>query len=145
MGAVTMENHEWDLEYFKKEEFSNPDKMDYYFVHRLDQLRKMIGKPIVIHSSYRENDNNTHGRGEAVDCHCIGLNVLDFFLLAEKSNLFTGIGVYPNWNNPGLHLDIRLGSSSRWGCWTPTDPKKKNIYVPLDSKFIETLALEALP
>ena len=53
------------------------------------------------------------------------------FLLVEKSDLFKGIGVYPNWNNPGLHIDMRR-TEARWGCWNNKTP---NVYVPLDSVF----------
>lgn len=149
MTAIPMTNLRWcDVKHFKPKEFTYKGKdvsneMDYYLINRLDQFREMVGKPIVIHSSYRESDTGYHGTGEAVDFHIAGINVFDAFLLAEKSGLFGGIGVYPNWNNPGLHLDIRQ-KPSRWGCWTPTDPKKKNIYVPLDSEFWKRFVREKM-
>ena len=98
----------------------------------------MIDKPIIIHSSYREGDPRYHGKGEAVDIHIKGISLLCAYALANESGLFGGIGVYPKWNNPGLHLDMRP-ERARWGCWTPTDPKRKNIYVPLDSAFLERI------
>lgn len=132
MSAIPMNNLRWcDIKYFKPSEFNEPNKMDYYLINRLDQFREMIGKPIIIHSSYREGDPGYHGTGEAADIHVKDMNVFDAFLLAEKSGLFNGIGVYPNWNNPGLHLDIRP-KPARWGCWSRTTP---NIYVTLDSQF----------
>ena len=132
---TTMSNLDWcDIKNFKTSKFTEPNKMDYHFINRLNKFRESIGKPIVIHSSYRDGDKGTHGEGIAVDMHIEGLNVLDMFLLVEKSDLFKGIGVYPNWNNPGLHIDMRR-KEARWGCWTPTDSRKKNIYVPLDSAF----------
>ena len=39
--------------------------------------------------------------------------------------------VYPNWNRPGLHIDMRR-TEARWGCWNNKTP---NVYVPLDSAF----------
>lgn len=136
---TTMQTKDWEaIEFFKPEEFSQPDKMEYHFINRLDMFRKMIDKPIIIHSSYREGDPRYHGKGEAVDIHIKGISLLCAYALANESGLFGGIGVYPKWNNPGLHLDMRP-ERARWGCWTPTDPKKKNIYVPLDSAFLERI------
>lgn len=138
-----MSDSDWKaIEYFKPSEFNQPNKMEYHFINRLDQFRKMIGKPIIIHSSYREGDPRYHGRGEAVDIHIKGISLLCAYTLANESGLFGGIGVYPKWNNPGLHLDMRP-ERTRWGCWTPTDPKKKNIYVPLDSAFIERIDIRS--
>ena len=135
MTAVTMDNLKWcDIQHFKPSEFKEPNKMDFYLIHRLDEFRELCGKPVIIHSDYREGDIGTHGKGEAVDIHVKDMNLLDAYLLAEKTNLFKGIGVYPNWNNPGLHLDFRIGENARWGCWTKTGDKQ-NIYVPLDSQF----------
>lgn len=140
---TTMSDRDWkDIKYFKPYEFNEPDKMEYHFINRLDQFREMVGKPIIVHSSYRE-DSDTHKQGIAVDIHIVDMNVLDMFLLAEKSDLFKGIGVYPNWNSPGLHIDMR-NKEARWGCWTPTGTGKKNIYVPLDSAFIKRLVEEKL-
>lgn len=144
MSAIPMSNLRWcEIKHFKPSEFNEPNKMDYYLINRLDQFREMCGKPIIIHSSYRENDTGYHGTGEAVDIHVKGMNVFDAYLLAEKSGFFNGIGVYPNWNNPGLHLDIRQ-KPARWGCWTPTDPKQKNIYVTLDSQFWKRYVMEKM-
>lgn len=144
MTAIPMNNLRWcEIKHFKPHEFNEPNKMDYYLINRLDQFREAIEKPIIIHSSYRENDSGYHGSGEAVDIHIVGLNVLDQYLLAEKSGLFNGIGVYSCWNNPGLHLDIRP-NPARWGCWTPTGDSAKNIYVSLDSAFIKRLVMECM-
>jgi len=132
---TTMSNLDWcDIKHFKPSEFSEPNKMDYHFINRLDQFRESIGRPIIILSSYRaDNPKSKHYDGIAVDIYIKGLNCLDMFLLAERSEFFKGIGVYPNWNNPGIHIDMR-NAEARWGCWTPTGVKDK-IYVPLDSAF----------
>lgn len=50
-------------------------------------------------------------------------------------SMFTGIGIYGEWNNPGLHLDMRPGNSARWVCIG-----KK--YVELDGKNL-IMALES--
>ena len=122
------------IKYFRANEFNQPDKMNWWLICMLDILRAYAKSPIIIHSSYREGDNGTHGRGEAVDLHIVGMSVIDQFLLAEKTRLFCGIGVYPFWNNPGLHLDVRnlkgdeIGK--RWG------RNAAGIYVALDAKFL---------
>lgn len=95
------------IKHFKPSEFSEPNKMEPLLIHCLDRLREIVKQPIIVHSSFRAGDTGTHGRGEAVDIHIKGLNVVDQFLIAEKTRLFSGIGVYPFWNNPGLHLDVR--------------------------------------
>ena len=134
---MEMTNLDWcDIKHFKPSEFDHPNKMNPYLIRRLDQFREMIGKPIIIHSDYRPGDSGQHGLGNAVDIHVKGMNVVDQYLLAEKTGLFNGIGVYPNWNNPGLHLDVRKGSPARWGCW------QVPIYVPLDYSFFKKLYMK---
>lgn len=132
-----MTNLDWcDVSYFRPSEFKFPNEINRFLVFRLDEFRKLIKKPIIIHSDLRPGDKGTHGSGDAVDVHVEGIGLLDAYLLAEKSGLFNGIGVYPNWHNPGLHLDMRYGAPARWGCWSNKEP---NIYVPLDSAFIKAM------
>lgn len=130
-----------DIKYFKKEEFNHPDEFinngGYVLLQKLDEFREFVGKPIIIHSDFRPGDKGQHGKARAVDIHIKGMHVIDQFLCAEKFGKFTGIGVYPNWNNPGLHLDIRHLDEGepfhRWGCWTSP------IYVPLDMPFFRKI------
>lgn len=138
---MEMTNLDWcDIKYFKPSEFKEPNKMNKFFVFRLDKLRDFIGKPIVIHSDYREGDIGYHGKGEAVDFHVKELNIVDAYLLIEKSGLFNGIGIYPNWNNPGFHVDMR-SEPARWGSWSKRQP---NVYEALDADFIDRLCFEHL-
>lgn len=131
-----MTNLDWcDIKHFKPSEFSEPNKMDYHFINRLDKFREMVDKPIIIHSSYRNDPKSKHYEGIAVDMHIVGVDLMDMFLLAEKSDLFKGIGVYPNWNNAGLHIDMRR-TEARWATWDKSDVKNKK-YVALDSAFWE--------
>ena len=129
------------IKHFKPEEFNYPDEFinngGFVLLQKLDEFREFVGKPIIIHSDFRPGDKGQHGKARAVDIHVKGMHVIDQFLCAEKSGLFTGIGIYPNWNNPGLHLDIRILKEGeayhRWGCWqTP-------IYVPLDMPFFKRI------
>lgn len=117
------------VKHFRPSEFKYPDELDRNLVRALDRFRELCGKPIVVHSDYRPDDGGQHGLGEAADVHVKDMHVIDQFLMAERSGLFVGIGVYPNWNSPGLHLDIRRGASARWGCFT------NGIYIPLNNVF----------
>lgn len=129
----------WEtVKYFEPSEFNEPDKLVPLLVYALDTLREFAGRPIIVNSSYREGDDGTHGRGEAADIVITGHNVLDQFLLAERTRLFAGIGVYPYWNRPGLHLDVRRlkphQHGARWGRNAAGD------YVPLNAKFLRLAA-----
>lgn len=106
-------------------------------VYCLDALRAFVGKPIIIHCAYRPNDpGSTHHKGDAVDFHIAGMPVVDQFLMTERTRLFAGIGVYPFWNNPGLHADVRQlrpnQHGPRWGL------NAAGIYTALDSKFLRS-------
>jgi uncharacterized protein YcbK (DUF882 family) len=124
------------VKYFNAEEkWGDADKMNPLLVYSLDALRKIAGRPIIINSGYRPNDpGSTHRNGDAADIVITGLSVIDQFLLAEKTRLFSGIGVYPFWNRPGLHLDVRPLRANqhgpRWG------RNAAGVYVALDSKFL---------
>lgn len=102
------------MRYFRNSEFNDFDMMNTEFLRLLDEFREFVGKPVIIHSDYREGDGSSqHHLGLAVDIHIKGLDVLDQYLLAEKFD-FSGIGVYPCWNRPGIHIDIRKGQRARW-------------------------------
>lgn len=97
------------VRYFIPPEFgASADKMSPDLIYALDQLRDFCKQPIRINSAYRANDpGSTHNAGLAADIVISGLSLIDQYLVAEKLGLFTGIGLYPFWNTPGLHLDTR--------------------------------------
>ena len=95
------------VRHFKPSEFSHPDNLDPLLIYSLDALRVAAGKPIIINNDYRAGDPGQHGLGRAADIVIVGLSVVDQFLIAEKTRLFSGIGIYPHWNRPGIHVDIR--------------------------------------
>lgn len=104
------ETVDWSkVEFFKPSEFLGfADKMKPELVYALDRMRKICGRPIKINSAYRATDpGSTHSAGEAADIVIEGLSLMDQFLLAEKMGCFRGIGLYPAWNRPGLHVDVR--------------------------------------
>ena len=109
------------LKYFKPtENWGNPAMMDSNLIYILEFMRIYVNKPIQIHCGYSldgHSPQSFHYKGLAVDLHIVELNLLDQYLVAELFD-FRGIGVYPYWNTPGLHLDIRpsdeIGKQTRW-------------------------------
>ena len=133
-----MTPEQWEtIKYFKSSEnFGDPSKMSYILLLTLDNLREFIGVPIVIHCGYEtdgHSENSYHYKGMAVDCHATKIDLYDFYFAATRFS-FHGIGIYPLWNNPGLHLDIRpvhrYEGRSFWECTGPGE------YVPISSCFI---------
>lgn len=126
------------VHYFKPEEFGAID-MDGILIYTLDNMRKFVNKKVIIHCGYEERTTGGyHPKKCAVDLHIEGLNVIDQFLVACRFDNFNGIGIYPYWNSPGLHLDTRPKNlcklyDSRWGC------NRQGTYVPLNAKFIQEI------
>ena len=92
-------------------------RLDPTLIYAVDDLRALIGVPIMLGDAIAPGHDaaGEHPRGRAVDCHAIGLPLLDFWLAAERIRAFGGIGIYPFWVTPGLHLDTRLGPHrARW-------------------------------
>ena len=124
------------VRHFKKSEnWGDPDKMNPLLIYSLDALRELAHSIIIINRGYCPNDpGSTHKDGDAADVVITGFSVMDQFLLAEKTRLFSGIGVYPFWNRPGLHLDVRQLRANqhapRWG------RNAAGVYVALDAKFL---------
>lgn len=127
------------VKHFKRTEaWGDPDKINPLLVYSLDALREFTGRAIIINNAYRPDDpGSTHKNGDAADVVIVGLSVIDQFLMAERTRLFSGIGVYPFWNRPGLHLDVRSlqphQHGPRWG------RNAAGIYVALDAKFLRSI------
>jgi hypothetical protein len=133
------------VRYFKREEFGDPDKIVDELVFALDDLREWLGKPIHIHCAW-EDRPGYHGTGEAADIHIEGLSLIDQWIAVERFSQFNGIGLYPHWNNPGLHVDVRgrhkiKSTHARWGAksYKGDNGKWVNTYVPLDSAFVKLI------
>ena len=92
-------------DHFTLKELTCPD-MDKQLLCKLLKLRTLVNKRIFIHSGFRQNDPGMHGKKKAFDIHIEGLSIKDQYLAAEEIG-FGGIGVYPHWNRPGLHIDVR--------------------------------------
>ena len=132
-------NIDWEkVRYFKRHEFHDADKLNPLLIYSLDALRHAAGKPIKINSDYRPGDPGQHGLGKAADIVISGFSVVDQFLIAEKTRLFSGIGIYPYWNSPGIHVDIRTLKPHEPGArWARNE---KGVYVSLDWAFISRLS-----
>ena len=107
---------------FKLREFECKDgshlvKIDSKLVTKLQKLRDLVGKPIIINSAYRTPSHNKkvkgspksqHLLGKAVDIHVNGISPKNLAKYAEKAG-FDGIGTYKTF----IHVDVR-GKRARW-------------------------------
>jgi len=133
-----MDREDWlRVEHFtEKENWGDASKMDKTLLWALDHLRKIAGAPIVIHCGYAEGGHTNgsyHYKGMAADLHIGRISLVDQFLIASSIPEFMGIGTYPFWNNPGLHLDVRpTAQRATWG------QNASGMYVSLDGKFLRS-------
>lgn len=113
--------------------------MSKILVFTLQDMRDYTGRRINIHKNggYRSGNKGYHPLKMAADIDIEGLHVIDQYLIAERFDAFNGIGVYPLWNSPGLHVDVRPKSKtafdSRWGCF------ESGNYVKLDYEFFKRI------
>jgi len=110
-----MTNKDWEsIRYFTKDEkWGDPLKMNLHLLLMLDALRGHTGAPFIIHCGFESSGHaaeSQHYLGRAVDFHATGISLADLFTYSMKFD-FRGVGIYPGWNNPGLHLDVRRGGS----------------------------------
>lgn len=102
------------IKHFEPYEFDYPHLMDADTLLQLEAMRKTEkGIYITINSDYREDDDGWHGWGKAIDLVIWDertdepLPVVKQFLVALRYVGWTGIGFYPDWNIPGVHVDTR--------------------------------------
>ena len=135
--AMTKEDWEKIKWFGPGENWGNPERMDSLLIFYLDKLREFIGHKIIIHCGTQGNHTELSYHYtipcKATDCHAEGMSLLDFYLAAERFD-FGGIGVYPTWHFPGLHLDTRPievnSPGARWG-------RVHNLYTILNDEFIK--------
>ena len=140
--------HDWSsIRHFKPEEWKHdPERISWDVVMLMDEMRDAAGVPVTIHVAW---DNNGHVNDSshyttqrdfacAVDFHFKGWQLLDQWLFAERFP-WNGIGIYPFWTYPGLHVDLRrLGRDhpslgKRW--WRDSE----GYYKPLDRELFSML------
>lgn len=139
------------VRHFQRAEFRyDPDRLEPDVVYLLDEMRDAIGKSIVIHVAW-DNEGHvadsshytlTRDFATAVDFHVVGVPLLDQWLFAERFP-WNGLGVYPYWEHPGLHCDLRrIGRDhphlgKRW--WRDAHGQ----YRPIDRDFLKVVLTEA--
>lgn len=143
------------LEFFSKNEkniygkpaWGEPDKICPFTLETLDEITRRVKKEIwekynriaycLVHCTYEERDSGYHPLGTAIDFHFAPRNLITPYMAYDiinntlieynKSN-FMGLGVYPNWANPGFHLDTRLPNDPVPDRWS----RVNNIYTDID-------------
>lgn len=93
----------------------------------LEKLMELFDpERLKVHSGYRCAEHNRtvkgsptsrHLTGQAIDFHIIGVSLDDMHEVVSLIPEFRGIGKYPDWNNPGLHCDVR--SERKEWIWKP--------------------------
>ena len=126
------------------EAWGDPTMMERDTVFLLDQIRDVLGCPIIIHCGYEKRSHrptSRHNSGSAVDFHLKGIDFREAVGLMEKAiNILgmserVGLGIYPHWNNPGFHLDTR-GFRARWGA---VNRNGRQVYVGYDEALIHII------
>lgn len=115
-----------------EEKWGDPYQMDSRLIFELETFRNFVGRQVIIHCGYEKRAwGGQHPLGTAADLHVVNMPLLEQFIAACRFN-FIGIGIYPLWNSPGLHLDMRINVPHRqlWGC------VGKKAYTPINEKFI---------
>lgn len=140
-----MQEEDWNsIEYFSKnEKWGDWTIIDKRVIYKLDAMRKYAGKPFVVHCAYEKDGHTTtsqHYVGKAVDGHFVDIPLIEQYLVAERFG-WHGIGVYPDWNNQGLHLDMRDIVNSTGARWGQKKIDGVNTYCEMDSDFIRYILL----
>lgn len=124
----------WEMvEYFSPtEKWGNPDRMNGCLILTLNAVRGVYdydptAHRFVIHCGFDtqgHTEKSQHYVGNAVDFHVEDIGIDDpFHVQVVKMNRalkelqlldHVGLGIYPQWNSPGFHLDVR-GKKGRWG------------------------------
>jgi len=113
------------LEYFKRTEaWGDPDRMDIMLLFLMEKIRGHLppGHWVKIHKGFAtrgHSPQSQHYVGKAVDFHVVGcsLRVADSHIMRYLHNTgmieLVGVGIYPQWKDPGFHLDTR-GERASW-------------------------------
>ena len=99
----------WHPNFTIKEKWGDPMKVVKELVMRLQTMRSMCAKPVILHTVYATSghlEHSQHYLGRAADLHIKGLPLSIQLYYAIRAG-FHGIGVYPYWEHPGLHCDVR--------------------------------------
>lgn len=107
----------WDkVRFFTKEEWKqNPDRVSKKLVLTVDDLRYRASlinprTTCIIHEAWASSGHapkSYHYTGLAVDLHFTHLDIMDQWGILSSCRAIGGLGYYPDWNNPGWHIDLR--------------------------------------
>jgi hypothetical protein len=137
-----------NLDNFKANEFSHPDMMDSRVLELLDKMVSWVklkhpSMVFIVHSDYRPGDPKWHGKGKAVDGHFMNrftkenMPVLQQFCYAMWFT-WSGVGFYPYWNRPGIHVDLRprtlLDPMKTW--WRDEQGNYRNVFEYPDLRMV---------
>jgi endonuclease YncB( thermonuclease family) len=131
------------LKYYKKtEKWEHMNGLTTEMKDTLNKLREEIGLPFNINCGYATNGHSPesyHYKGMAVDFYIKETGFADAYkrVVGALSALGiankVGLGVYPDWNHPGFHLDVR-GRHARWGRIGSTYTSLENALAHYDRK-----------
>jgi hypothetical protein len=112
-AAVTLVRYKSyaNVKHFQPREVGQAEKMNLLFMARLDFLREVTGVPIDVNEAYatdghQDDPPSFHYSGMAADIVIRHYSLEEMFQWAILCG-FTGVGIYPHWNTPGIHVDIR--------------------------------------
>jgi hypothetical protein len=125
--------------HFKPKEIPGWENMEAETIERLDTMRHLDGKALgwyfIVNSAHREGDTGMHGKGKAIDGAMIDratrepLPLIHQYMIASRHG-WGGIGLYPYWDRPGLHLDTRIHlpyeRHARW--WRDEQGRYRDFY-----------------
>lgn len=141
------------MNYWSKSKFFKDDKIKYAgkstkeIVDLMDKIRQTVDKPIIIHRAYDPKAKVTSQHFKipccAVDFHIQTLGITEYdkyeYLYKCFCDFFkdypeiTGLGVYPYWNNPGFHIDLREKKVNN-----PWLRNSENIYIPITPRSLRS-------
>ncbi|SHI74741.1 Peptidase M15 [Geosporobacter subterraneus DSM 17957] len=101
----------FSLHEFECRDGSNLVKLDEELIDKLQKLRVLVGKPIIVNSGYRTPEYNAkiggapksqHMEGKAADIRVTGVTPVQVAKLAKQVG-FRGVGIYDTFT----HVDVR--------------------------------------
>jgi hypothetical protein len=133
--------------------WGDPDKICHFTLYMLDIITGRIKEYVwrehqkmaycLIHCAYQDREKGYHPLGTAVDYHFSPIELITPYKAFEiteqvlneySTSNFMGLGVYPDWANPGFHLDTRLPNDNTPDRWAGFHNKKTktNRYVGIN-------------
>ena len=128
------------------------DKIEKMTIDTLDEFNELCkyaslnnGWQHRINSDYRRGGTGQHPKGRAIDVVFYlrspgDVDVISQFLFALRFQ-FTGVGFYPYWKAPGIHVDTRQNVKYR-AMWYQ---EKDNSYKTPDEYFIQIAKADSMP